>query len=106
MNSQINIANIVDYNTWHPLYEQLYPADPLEFIDEKKYSQQIVETQQLTQLNDSIQTGLATICGIPIAIGCEHVSFIILGNSNNKLLCNPLGSNWREGKHRTLFTLS
>ena len=86
MNSQINIANIVDYNTWHPLYEKLYPADPLEFIDEKKYSQQIVETQQLTQLNDSIQTGLGTICGIPIAIGCEHVSFIIIGN-RDCLLC-------------------
>ena len=75
MNSQINIANIVDYNTWHPLYEQLYPADPLEFIDEEKYSQQIVETQQLTQLNDSIQTGLATIYGIPIDISIKKDIF-------------------------------
>lgn len=76
MNSQERIDNLIDPETWHPLDEILSPCDPLEFFDQKNYTERLKEAQEKTGLQDAIQTGTGMLDGIPIALGVMDFNFM------------------------------
>ena len=76
MNSQERIDHIIDPGTWRSLDETLSPCDPLEFKDQKAYTERLKEAQERTGLQDAIQTGTAMLDGIPVALGIMDFHFM------------------------------
>ena len=76
MNSQERIEHIIDTGTWRPLDETVSPCDPLEFSDQKPYTDRLKEAQERTGLQDGIQTGTGMIDGIPVALGVMDFHFM------------------------------
>nr|YP_004222027.1 acetyl-CoA carboxylase beta subunit [Coccomyxa subellipsoidea C-169]ADV29875.1 acetyl-CoA carboxylase beta subunit [Coccomyxa subellipsoidea C-169] len=76
MNSQERIDYLIDENTWRPLDETLSPCDPLEFRDQKPYTERLKDAQEKTGLQDAVQTGTGMLDGIPIALGVMDFHFM------------------------------
>lgn len=76
MNSQERIDHLIDLGSWRPLDETLSPCDPLEFRDQKNYTERLKEAQERTGLQDAIQTGTGMLDGIPIALGVMDFNFM------------------------------
>nr|YP_009105978.1 beta subunit of acetyl-CoA carboxylase carboxytransferase [Gloeotilopsis sterilis]AIT94736.1 beta subunit of acetyl-CoA carboxylase carboxytransferase [Gloeotilopsis sterilis] len=76
MNSQERIENIIDLGTWRSLDETLSPCDPLEFKDQKNYTERLKEAQERTGLQDAVQTGTGLLDGIPVAVGIMDFNFM------------------------------
>jgi len=76
MNSQERIEHLIDLGSWRPLDETLSPCDPLEFRDQKNYTERLKEAQERTGLQDAIQTGTGMLDGIPIALGVMDFNFM------------------------------
>ena len=76
MSSRERIKNLIDIGTWRPLDETLSPCDPLDFCDQKTYSERLKDAQERTNLQDAILTGTGLIDGIPTALGVMDFSFM------------------------------
>ena len=76
MDSQERIEHLIDDGTWRPLDETLSPCDPLEFRDQKLYTERLRDAQDRTGLQDAVQTGTGMLDGIPIALGVMDFHFM------------------------------
>lgn len=76
MDSQERIDHLIDENSWRPLDETLSPCDPLEFRDQKPYTERLKDAQEKTGLQDAVQTGTGMLDGIPIALGVMDFHFM------------------------------
>lgn len=76
MDSQERIDHLIDADTWRPLDETLSPCDPLEFRDQKPYTERLKDAQEKTGLQDAVQTGTGMLDGIPIALGVMDFHFM------------------------------
>jgi acetyl-CoA carboxylase carboxyl transferase subunit beta len=74
--SENYIAILLDEGSFKEYDKKMKSADPLEFIDTKKYSERIPETIKKTGLNDAIRTGTGKINGKEVAFGCMDFRFI------------------------------
>jgi len=76
MSSYERIDSLIDAGTWRPLEEMLSPGDPLEFKDQKLYTERLRDAQLRTGLQDGVQTGTGLIDGIPVALGVMDFNFM------------------------------
>ena len=76
MTSSERIEHLIDSDTWHPINETLSPGDPLEFKDQKAYTDRLREAQERTGLQDGVQTGTGLLDGIPVALGVMDFNFM------------------------------
>ena len=76
MNSPERIKNLLDKDSWRPFDETISPCDPLEFHDQKNYTDRLQAAQDKTGLQDAIQTGSGRIEGIPVALGVMDFDFM------------------------------
>ena len=76
MNSPERIKNLLDKDSWRPFDETVSPCDPLEFYDQKNYTDRLQAAQDKTGLQDAIQTGSGRIEGIPVALGVMDFDFM------------------------------
>ena len=76
MSSQERIDHLLDAGSWRPLNENLSPLDPLEFLDQRNYTERLEEAQKRTGLQDAIQTGTGKLDTIPIAFGVMDFGFM------------------------------
>ncbi|MCS7052130.1 MAG: acetyl-CoA carboxylase, carboxyltransferase subunit beta [Ignavibacterium sp.] len=70
------ISFLFDQGTFKELDKKMRSADPLNFVDTKKYTDRIAETIKKLDLYDAIRTGVGKIDGIEIAFGCMDFEFI------------------------------
>lgn len=70
------ISFLFDKGTFKELDKKMRSADPLNFVDTKKYTDRIAETIKKLDLYDAIRTGVGKIDGIEIAFGCMDFEFI------------------------------
>ena len=64
----------------YELFDQnLYPLDPLGFVDSKKYSDRLSESQKKTNHPDAVLNAVGTIGGIRTVV-CS-MSFAFMGGS-------------------------
>lgn len=70
------IEQLVDAGTFEPHDENLAPADPLHFVDLKKYPDRIEAAQKKTGFKDAMQTGQAFIKGRKVMIGAMDFTFL------------------------------
>jgi len=67
---------LLDKGTFKEINKRMKSADPLLFVDTKKYSDRITASMKNTGLNDSVRTGVGKLNGINVAFGCMDFSFI------------------------------
>ncbi|HRS39140.1 MAG: acetyl-CoA carboxylase, carboxyltransferase subunit beta [Bacteroidota bacterium] len=67
---------LFDENTSSELFPNLSSEDPLEFVDTKKYTDRIKESQRKSGLQDAIRTGVGKVNGQDLVIACMDFSFI------------------------------
>lgn len=76
MTSSERIDHLIDSGSWRPFDETVSPCDPLEFRDQKAYTERLKEAQERTGLQDAVQTGTGMLDGIPIALGVMDFNFM------------------------------
>jgi acetyl-CoA carboxylase carboxyl transferase subunit beta len=76
MNSTERIEYLIDTGTWRPFDETVSPCDPLEFKDQKAYTERLKDSQERTGLQDAVQTGTGLLDGIPVALGVMDFHFM------------------------------
>jgi acetyl-CoA carboxylase carboxyl transferase subunit beta len=74
--SDERISQLIDPNTWQPMFGQLRPTDPLKFRDRKSYSDRLREAQDKTSLVDAVQTGVGQLDNLPLALGVMDFRFM------------------------------
>ena len=67
---------LFDNNEFKELFANLTSGDPLNFNDNKPYTDRIVESQAKTGLKDAIRAGVGKIEGQELAIACMDFAFI------------------------------
>jgi acetyl-CoA carboxylase carboxyl transferase subunit beta len=67
---------LFDDNKFEELNANLRSGDPLHFVDTKKYSDRLNETQKKTGLMDAMRTATGKIEGLPLTVACMDFRFI------------------------------
>lgn len=67
---------LFDNNKFKELDEGLTSADPLDFVDTKKYPDRIKATQKKTGLTDACRSAVGKINGLDVVIACMDFTFI------------------------------
>lgn len=70
------IQILLDSGSFKELYKKMKSADPLKFVDTKKYTDRISATIKKMGLNDAVKVGTGKINGKPVAFGCMDFKFI------------------------------
>ncbi len=70
------IEQLLDPESFEPMNAKMSPADPLNFVDLKAYSDRIVQAQKLTGENDGVQTGTGFIKGRKVVVAVLDFSFL------------------------------
>jgi acetyl-CoA carboxylase carboxyl transferase subunit beta len=74
--SEQYLSLLLDSGSFKESDKKMKSADPLNFIDTKKYSERIVSTNKKSGLNDAVKTGTGKINDQKVAIACMDFSFI------------------------------
>jgi acetyl-CoA carboxylase carboxyl transferase subunit beta len=67
---------LFDENKFTELNANIAPADPLGFVDTKKYDERLKATQASTNLTDAIRTAAGPMNGRDVVIACMDFKFI------------------------------
>ena len=67
---------LLDEGSFSEMDKKLQSADPLEFVDTKRYSDRLKETAKKTGLHDAVRTGTGKIGGLPVVMACMDFTFI------------------------------
>jgi|JI9StandDraft_1071089.scaffolds.fasta_scaffold09084_6 acetyl-CoA carboxylase carboxyl transferase subunit beta len=70
------IKLLTDEGTFQEKFSNIKSLDPLEFVDQEKYKDRLLEAQKKTGRDEAIAVGTATIGGIEVAIGFLDFSFM------------------------------
>lgn len=70
------IKLLLDEGSFKEMNKKMKSADPLGFVDTKKYTDRIEQTIKTTGLYDAVKTGTGTINKKEVAFGCMDFKFI------------------------------
>jgi len=70
------IKILLDKGSFKELFKKMKSADPLGFVDTKKYTDRISNTIKNTGLYDAVRIGTGKIDYQPVALGCMDFKFI------------------------------
>lgn len=74
--SHDRIKQMVELDSWQPLNANLSSTDPLGFSDQKLYGNRLKDMRIKTGLHDAVQTGIAKIGRIVVALGVMDFRFM------------------------------
>lgn len=74
--SQEYFSILFDDGKFKEIGDDILPSDPLNFVDRKKYSDRIVETQKKSGLTDACRVGVGKLEKNDIVIACMDFAFI------------------------------
>lgn len=74
--SEEYIKILLDSGSFKELYKKMKSADPLKFVDTKKYTDRISSTIKKVGLNDAVRVGTGRIHDRPVAFGSMDFKFI------------------------------
>ncbi len=66
INSEKRIEQLFDKNTFKEMFDDVLPADPLEFVDTESYKTRLENAKEKTKLNEAVKCGSGEIDGIPV----------------------------------------
>jgi acetyl-CoA carboxylase carboxyl transferase subunit beta len=67
---------LFDNEQYAEIAGEIYPSDPLEFQDRKKYKDRLEDSQKKTGLTDAARVGTGKMNGIDVVVACMDFSFI------------------------------
>jgi len=67
---------LLDDKSFSETDKKLQSADPLNFVDTKKYADRLKESIKKTGLYDAVRTGTGKVNKIPVVVACMDFSFI------------------------------
>lgn len=67
---------LFDDGKFEEIADDIMPTDPLNFVDRKKYSDRIIQSQQKSGLSDACRVGVGKLDNNPVVIACMDFSFI------------------------------
>lgn len=67
---------LFDDGKFEEITDDIMPTDPLNFVDRKKYSDRIIQSQQKSGLSDACRVGVGKLDNHPVVIACMDFSFI------------------------------
>lgn len=67
---------IVDGGTFQELFTGVETADPLNFVDSKRYGDRVAEYKKKAGLSEAVMSGEAMINGIPVVLNVLDFSFM------------------------------
>ncbi len=71
------IAQLVDEGSFEEWFADLWPTDPLGFVDRKPYVQRLYDEQRKTGLPEAAVVGKGYIRGRPVVLGVTDSAFIM-----------------------------
>lgn len=71
------IEQLTDSDTFVPMFTELRAADPLKFVDLKKYPDRITAEQKKTGQDEGCQAGTCFIKGRPAMLACLDLTFMM-----------------------------
>ena len=77
VSAQERILQLLDEGTFQEKFENLEPADPLEFHDKHPYKDRLVAVQKRTGLREAALTGTGMIRARRVAVGITDSAFIM-----------------------------
>lgn len=80
---------LFDDEKFTEIADDILPADPLKFVDRKKYADRLKETRKKTGLTDAARVGVGKMGGHNVVIACMDFSFI--GGSMGSVVGERLG---------------
>lgn len=80
---------VFDDGKFEELGQEIMPTDPLNFVDRKKYTERLEESQKKTGLSDAVRVGVGKMNGIDLVVGCMDFGFI--GGSMGSVVGERLG---------------
>lgn len=80
--------------------ENLVPADPLSFADGKPYPDRVAASQKSSRVKEAVETGRATLDGIPIAYGA--FAFAFMGGSMGSVVGEKVARLFERGAEQKL----
>jgi len=75
--AEVRVKQLVDPETFEPLFEDLRCKDPLGFVDLKKYPDRIKAEMKRSGRPDAIMAGRAFIKGRPVVLACLDLGFMM-----------------------------
>jgi acetyl-CoA carboxylase carboxyl transferase subunit beta len=67
---------LLDTGSWQETDGNVRSADPLQFVDTRPYSARLKEAYAKTQLPDAVTTGIGSLKGKPLSLGCMNFGFV------------------------------
>jgi acetyl-CoA carboxylase carboxyl transferase subunit beta len=67
---------ICDENTFKELFDNIMPADPLEFVDTKSYKDRILSAQEKSKNSEAVTVGVCKINNLTAALAVLDFSFM------------------------------
>ncbi|TVQ04539.1 MAG: acetyl-CoA carboxylase carboxyltransferase subunit beta [Balneolaceae bacterium] len=74
--SQEYFSFLFDNGSYKEIAGDILPTDPLEFVDRKKYSDRLKQTQEKTGLTDACRVGVGKLDKRDVIIACMDFAFI------------------------------
>lgn len=100
INARRRIEQFVDEGTFEELYENISPADPLEFVDTSPYIEKQASAKKKTGLNDAVITGFGKIEGEETALAI--MDFEYMGGSMGSVVGEKITRIIEEALERKL----
>lgn len=75
--AEVRIVQLVDPETFEPMFTDLRCSDPLHFEDLKKYPDRIRDEMERSGRPDAIMAGRAFIKGRPVVLACLDLTFMM-----------------------------
>ncbi len=67
---------LFDNNEFFELNPNMTSGDPLHFVDTKKYTDRVVDSQKKSGLKDAIRTAHGEVAGLDLVVACMDFTFI------------------------------
>jgi len=75
--AEVRIQQLVDPETFEPMFDDLRCKDPLNFVDLKNYPDRIKAEMKRSGRPDAIIAGKAFVKGRPVVLACLDLSFMM-----------------------------
>jgi acetyl-CoA carboxylase carboxyl transferase subunit beta len=97
---------LFDNGKFTEIGQEVLPKDPLKFVDRKKYSDRLKQTQEKTGLSDACRVGVGKLDKKNVVIACMDFAFIggSMGSVVGERLCRAIDH--AKNKKYPLFIIS
>ena len=88
VSARTRLSQLFDGGNWKEVFGNIFSTDPLEFVDQKPYSQRLRDLREKGIRSDAMLIGVGRLSGIWVVIGAMEYAF--MGGSMGSAVCEKL----------------